>query len=136
MTKDLNPTANHYVTNKVLIPLLLRDQGTGVLSTELAEKLRQIAIRYARSPSFRGYSYKDEMIAEAILALCVAWTKIDLQRPSLNPFSYFTTVCYHRFLRVIKNERYQRDLKDKLAIECEHSPSWSYRDRSEQQDFT
>ena len=83
-------TKNHYVTNAELLPLIIRDKAAGKLSNELAQKLMLIAQRYSFSASFVRYSYREDMVAFAVLNLVNNWHKFD-ETVTSNPFAFYTT---------------------------------------------
>lgn len=119
MSRFKDSTGNEkYVTNAELLPVLLRDQATGVMSDELGLMMYKIADRYSRSPNFKHYSFRDEMVALAVVHLMKAWKKFDPERGG-NPFSFFTTACYYAFVHVLNLEREQRDIKVDLWAQNE-----------------
>ncbi len=62
---------------------------------------------------FINYTYKDVMISEGLYA-CIRY--IDNFDPigHENPFGYFTMVAYNAFVQIIKKEKRQSDIKNKL----------------------
>ena len=80
------------------------------LEDELAESVYKIAVGLSYSPNFINYSYKDEMIGDAVVKMIAAVKnkKFNLDSPS-NPFSYFTTIAYHAFINRIKKEKKYRE---------------------------
>jgi hypothetical protein len=114
-----------YVTNAELREALAEARAKGVLTERLAKGLMLIAEKYSRSPQYVGYSYREDMVAEAIAAEARAWDKFDPEK-SDNPFAYFTTVCYRAFLKVLNEERKARDIRDELLIEAGANASWNY----------
>ena len=121
-------TKNHYVTNAELLPLILRDKAAVKLSNELAKKLLMIAQRYSYSASFGRYSYREDMVAFAVLNLVNNWHKFD-ETVTSNPFAFYTTAVYRSFLHYMADERSQRDTRDALLIEAGANPSFSYQER-------
>jgi len=63
-----------------------------------------ICQRLSFRPNFSGYSYKDEMVSDAIENSILYIRKFKPEK-SNNPFSYFTTVAYFSFLRRINKEK-------------------------------
>lgn len=122
-------TKGHYVTNAELLPLIIRDKAAGKLSNELASKLILIAQRYSYSASFSRYSYRDDMVAFAVLNLVNNWHKFD-ETVTNNPFAFYTTAVYRSFLQYLADEREQRDTRDALLVEAGANPSFSYQERS------
>lgn len=63
--------------------------------------------------SFINYSFKDEMISDAI-ENCVKALHSFNPDISKNPFSYFTQVCFFAFIRRIQSEKRQGYIKWKM----------------------
>lgn len=118
----------HYVSNPVFLAALIewKEQITlaekkgkerPVMPQYLGECILKIATRLAFAPNFIGYSYRDEMIGDAIENCSrVAWKTFDPARYN-NPFAYTTQICYNAFLRRIAAEKKQSYIKGKLIEE-------------------
>ena len=100
----------YYVNPKRFLELLKTYYTTDDLDDELAESTYKIAVGLSYSPNFINYSYKDEMIGDAVVKMIAAVKnkKFNIDSPS-NPFSYFTTIAYHAFINRIKKEKKYRD---------------------------
>lgn len=122
-------TKGHYVTNAELLPAIARDKKAGKLSNELARMLMLIAERYSYSASFVKYSYREDMVAFAVVNLVNNWHKFN-EEVSSNPFAFYTTAVYRSFLQFLADEKAQRDTRDALLVEAGANPSFSYQDRS------
>ena len=122
-------TKGHYVTNADLMEAIAADKKTGVLSNRLAKYLYMIAERYSFSPSFAGYSFREDMVAFAVVNLCANWHKFDPEI-SNQPFSFYTTAVYRSFLQYLSDEKKQRNIRDELLVEAGANPSFSYQERS------
>lgn len=81
------------------------------LSNYIGDCFIKIANNLARKYQFASYSYKEEMILDAILH-CVKYADSFKTNTSTNPFSYFTQACYYQFLAKIKEE------KEELYAKC------------------
>lgn len=123
-------TRGHYVTNAELLPAIAEDKKAGKLSNKLAKMLHMIAERYSYSPSFAGYSFREEMVADAVANLCVNWHKFDPAK-SDNPFAFYTTACYRSFLQRLADEKKHRELRDALLVEHGATPSFSYQEKTQ-----
>lgn len=123
-------TRGHYVTNAQLLPEIqaCKDNGNK-LSNTLAKYLYMIAERYSYSPSFGGYSFREDMVSFAVVNLCANWHKFDPAK-SDNPFAFYTTACYRSFLQYLADEKKQRNIRDELLIDSGANPSFSYQERS------
>ena len=100
----------YYVSPKRFLQLLKEYYETDDLVEELASDTSKIAVGLSYSPNFINYSYKDEMIGDAIVKMIAAVKnkKFNLESTS-NPFSYFTTIAYHAFINRIKKEKKYRE---------------------------
>ena len=100
----------YYVSPKRFLQLLTEYYETDDLVEELAESTAKIAVGLSYSPNFINYSYKDEMIGDAVVKMIAAVKnkKFNLESTS-NPFSYFTTIAYHAFINRIKKEKKYRE---------------------------
>lgn len=89
----------------------------------------QIAWRFSSMPCFRSYTFRDDMVSEAV-ARCihVALPKLD---PTKEAFSYLTTTIRNVFLSKINKERKYIKLKLKLQAETEGQ---NFRDRYAEDD--
>lgn len=70
---------------------------------DIAEGIFQICTNLARSGRFAGYTWKDDMIGEAILDCIRSARKFNPERSS-NPFAYFTQIAYNAFRRCLNSE--------------------------------
>jgi len=100
----------YYVNPKEFLQNLKYYYVTDDLIDELAEAVYKIAVGLSYSPNFINYSYKDEMIGDAVVKMIAAVKnkKFRIDSPS-NPFSYFTTIAYHAFINRIKKEKKYRE---------------------------
>jgi hypothetical protein len=121
-------TKGHYVKNADLLPAFHEAKALNKLTPKLAEMLMKIAERYSYHPWFVGFSYREDMVAFAIVNLCANWHKFNPEKSS-NPFSYYTTACYRSFQAYLGDERKERDGRDKLLIEAGANPSFNYQMR-------
>jgi hypothetical protein len=72
----------------------------------IAESINKIAHGLSFSSNFINYTYKDEMIGDAIVKMYTAVKNKKFNVDSeYNPFSYFTTIAFHAFINRIKKEK-------------------------------
>ena len=76
----------------------------GICFMKICEKL-------ANRPNFFSYTYKEDMIADAIENCIRGIHSFDVERT--NPFAYFTRTAWNAFLRRIEAEKEQSYLKHK-----------------------
>lgn len=123
-------TRGHYVTNAQLLEAIAADKLNGrKLSSKLAKYLWMIAERYSYSPSFAGYSFREDMVSFAVVNLCANWYKFDPLK-SDNPFAFYTTAAYRSFLQYLADEKKQRDIRDTLLVDAGANPSFSFQERA------
>ena len=91
---------------------LRRYKKTGQMSERLGEMFLAIARRFTARSCFYGYSYRDDMVSEAVYRMVTQVDKFDPDHPSGNPFAYFTQIAYHQVLNVLKKEKKQVAIKD------------------------
>jgi hypothetical protein len=78
----------------------------------MATCLMLIAKNLANKPNFYAYTFKDEMIGDAIENCIMYFHNFDPDKSS-NPFAYFTQIIYFAFLRRIQKEKKQLYVKYK-----------------------
>jgi DNA-directed RNA polymerase specialized sigma subunit len=91
-------TAKYYITNGKMLPEVIKSKAQGVLTNELAKMLMMLTRKYAQRPCFSGYTYKEDMISEALANLCQNALKFNPEKSS-NPFAYYTTCINSSFLQ-------------------------------------
>lgn len=82
------------------------------LSNYIGECVYSIATKYSNKPSFVSYSYKDEMISDAIRDSILYFDTFDTDRGQ-NAFAYFTQVVHNAFIRRIHKEKKEQYIKYK-----------------------
>ena len=90
--------------------------------------LYKIAVGLSNNGKFSGYTWKDEMICDALSKRnrALIGRKFDFSK-ACNPFSYFNRIFWREFVRRIKLEKKQLDTKQKYSQE-------HYRDFAEDSD--
>ena len=87
-----------------------------VVPNYIAQGFQQIAEGLSHRPNFISYSYRDEMVMDAIenCLRAIRNYNIDAATRTGNPnaFAYFTQISYWAFLRRIAKEKKQQDIKD------------------------
>lgn len=118
MSKD-----NHYVDNKKLYTEMIKyvesykkakEDNTPLPKTSdyIGECIWLIANRLSTNRNFIGYTYREEMIGDAI-ENCLRYLHNFNPDKSNNPFAYFTQIMYYAFLRRIDKEKKQSYIKYK-----------------------
>jgi len=96
----------HYVDPALFKQQLTEYYKTGIGEDLLAESISKIAHGLSYSSNFINYTYKDEMIGDALVKMFTAVKnhKFNVESEH-NPFSYFTTIAFHAFINRIKKEK-------------------------------
>ena len=116
-----------YLSNSEFLAQVISCQETGVISNRLGEMFMILATRYASRPNFSGYSYKDEMIAHALVACVASVNKFNTER-SENPFAYYTQVINSAFLQILNKEKKHQNIRDKALQDANMNPSFGFDD--------
>ena len=96
----------HYVNSREFEDEIKSYYNTDKMTDKLCDSLNKIANGLSYAPNFLNYSYKEEMVGDAIVKMFSALKnkkfKIDC---GFSPFSYFTTIAFHAFINRIKKEK-------------------------------
>lgn len=79
----------------------------------IVDAMIKIANRLTYKPNFINYTYKDDMISDALYD-CVRFAKKFNINKGTNPFSYITTICFYAFLRRIDKEKTHTYIKARV----------------------
>lgn len=104
----------YYVNPKEFYSQIKTYYETDDLCDTLAESVHKIAIGLSYAANFINYTYKDEMVGDAVVKMFTALKhkKFNIKTHT-NPFSYFTTIAYHAFINRIKKEkRYKQTINE------------------------
>ena len=135
----------HYVNNKEFTEAVANYNESVLLAKEkgdepprmteyIGECIYKIATRLSTRPNFINYTYRDEMICDAI-ENCIQYIRNFNREKSNNAFAYVTQICYYAFLRRIQKEKKQVFIKQKqidaanitmdayTTIDGEHDPN-------------
>jgi hypothetical protein len=129
ITKKRRKEGTDYIDNKELSnALAVHVQSVKAATDEnreppqindyIAKGILQIANGLSRSPNFMNYSYRDDMVMDAVENCVKVINNFDINAKTRtgtpNAFSYFTQICFFAFLRRIAKEKKQSDIKQKL----------------------
>ena len=96
----------HYVNSREFEDEIRSYYKTDTMTDKLCESINKIANGLSYAPNFLNYSYKEDMVGDAIVKMFSALKnkkfKIDC---GFSPFSYFTTIAFHAFINRIKKEK-------------------------------
>jgi DNA-directed RNA polymerase specialized sigma24 family protein len=106
MAKEVKNKEHYYIDPKEFKDSLQQYYSTDNMTDDLAENIKKIAYGLSYNPSFINYTYKDDMIGDALIKMYAAlkYKKYNFDNNS-NPFSYFTTIAFHAFINRIKKEK-------------------------------
>ena len=130
--------SEHYVNNKELLEALIvyrakvrdeffsrhgreptkedrskRWEGKPPITNYLGECFLKIATHLSYKPNFVNYMFRDDMISDGI-ENCVQYIHNFDPEKSKNPFAYFTQIIHYAFLRRIRKEKKQLEIKTKI----------------------
>jgi hypothetical protein len=116
-------SSRHYINNRTLFEALVKYK-TGVdeakangttpprIPEYIGECFYKIATRLSTKYKYVNYTFRDEMIADAIENCVAAVNNFDPSK-SNNPFAYFTQIIGNAFIRRIMKEKKQTYVKYK-----------------------
>jgi len=89
----------------------------------------KIAEGLSHKPNFSGYTYREEMVMDAVENCIKAIMNYDVKKATRtglpNAFAYFTQITYYAFLRRIAKEKKHQDIKE---LYMEHSGAEGFMD--------
>lgn len=109
-TPSIKKEKVHFVNNKEFHKELLaykRKKYEGKIPDDLAKFFLVMATKMTEARCFAGYTFKDELIGEALITCFKYLDRFDTKRK--NPFGYFTSVIYFSFLKTIKENKKKRE---------------------------
>lgn len=97
---------DHYVNCREFEDAIRGYYQSDNITSYLGDSIRKIACGLSYAPNFINYSFKDDMIGDAVLKMYQALKhkKFKLDH-GFSPFSYFTTIAFHAFISRIKKEK-------------------------------
>lgn len=113
MDNNKKESIEMYVTNKEILECVDGWDKEKPMPNKLGEIFLIIATNLSNKSNFVGYTWKDEMVAEAVYT-CVKYFKNFDQEKSNNPFAYITRICYNSFVNSIKKNNRHGKIKQEL----------------------
>lgn len=102
---------NIYLENSDILTELTEFRKKGIVSEELGIMIVKIANNYSKLGSFSGYTWREDMVSEAVLT-CIKYLHNFNPDKSSNPFSYITTICKNAFINYITKQKKHSNIKD------------------------
>jgi len=101
----------YYVSPKAFSKLILDYYKTDDMTDNLVLMASKIAQRLAYKPNFINYTYREDMVGDAIIKMVGALKhkKFNPAKAKGNPFSYFTKIAINAFKNRIKKEKKQHE---------------------------
>jgi DNA-directed RNA polymerase specialized sigma24 family protein len=114
---------NNYINNKTLYGAMIHYKNDLKTAHEnnkikpqvpryIGESILLICTNLAKKPNFSGYTYKEDMISDAIIDCVAAVDNFNPDKTN-NPFAYFTQIAWNAFIRRIHKEKKQTYVKHK-----------------------
>jgi hypothetical protein len=94
----------------------------GKVTNRLGAMWMKLVERYGHRGNWRGYTYLDEMRAQALLQLSQVGLQFDESKSS-NPFAYYTQCVSTSFLKILTTEKKSQSIRDDLLIMNNSTPS-------------
>ena len=102
-----------YVKNKDLLVEMKKYRESGEISEELGRMYMLIASNLSNKSNFIGYTWREEMVADAVLTCCKYGKNFDPEKGK-NPFAYITRICYNAMVTYIKKQNRHGTIKQSL----------------------
>lgn len=100
------------------------NKSHGRMTEDLGRMFLKLADRYGTRSNWRGYTYNDEMRAQAVLQLSQIGLQFD-ESKSLNPFAYYTAAVTNSFTRVLNIEKKNQNIRDDILQDNGLNPSFT-----------
>lgn len=115
---------NYYVDPDVFKADIVLAYKKKEITDPVAATIFKIATRLAFNPKFINYTYKEEMIGDAIIKMLMAVKNKKYRPDAGNAFSYFNMIAFHSFQNRIKKEKREKDfiysMQDETLSELEN----------------
>ena len=100
----------HYVNPETFKEEIQKYYLSGFCNDYLGGCLNKSAEGLGYNPKFINYSYKEDMIGDALIKMFSALKRKKFNVDSdTSPFGYFTTIAFHAFINRIKKEKKHHD---------------------------
>lgn len=98
----------------------------GKMTNRLALMFMKLTERYSHRGNWRGYTYIEDMRAQALAQLAAVGLKFDESRSdNPNPFAYYTAIVTSSFTRILNVEKRSQTIRDDLLIMAGATPSFT-----------
>ena len=118
---------NHYVDNEKFFKEIKKwkqrvidarevDEPDPPSTEYMGECFLKISENLAWRPNFINYTFRDDLVSDGI-ENCLLYAHNFLPEKSKNPFSYFTQIIHHAYIRRITKEKKQMHIKYRIIEE-------------------
>ena len=136
----------HYVNNKLFSQSVVdyvtlaneardKQEDEPIITEYIGTCFLKIAEGLSHKPNFVGYTYREEMVMDAVENCIKAIMNYDVKKATRtglpNAFAYFTQITYYAFLRRIAKEKKQQDIKEKYI---DHAGAGAFMDIADHPD--
>lgn len=97
----------------------------------LCESVIKLVTNMAQRSNFATYTYKDEMILDAIENIILKFDNFDPTNNKQNPFGYFSMISWRAFIRRLQKESVQHYIKCKTSANFGNLDEDEYGDLDE-----
>tara|TARA_B110000908_G_scaffold172593_1_gene241094 strand:+ start:2800 stop:3411 length:612 start_codon:yes stop_codon:yes gene_type:complete len=126
--KRVRRAKEHYVNNKEFSQAVVdyvnsvnesraQENEEPVITDYIGRCFLKICDGLSHKPNFIGYTYREEMVMDAVENCIKAIMNYDVKKATRtglpNAFAYFTQISYYAFLRRIAKEKKQQDIKER-----------------------
>ena len=130
----------HYVNNKLFSQSVVdyvtsvneardKSEDEPIITEYIGTCFLKIAEGLSHKPNFVGYTYREEMVMDAVENCIKAIMNYDVKKATRtglpNAFAYFTQITYYAFLRRIAKEKKQQEIKEKYI---DHAGAGAFMD--------
>lgn len=98
----------------------------GKPSNQLIKSIMKLVDRLSSKGNFCNYSYLEDMKGQALLQLSVVSLQFD-ESKSNNPFAWYTATAKTSFIKVLKNEKKVRNIRDELMMTAGYAASFGHQ---------
>ena len=99
----------------------------GKLSNSLVKSIMMLVNHYSQKGNFRNYTYLDDMRGQALLQMSQVALQFD-ENKSSNPFAFYTQCIKNSFIKILKQEKKVRTIRDDLITAEGMQASFTYQD--------
>jgi len=106
------------------------NQEHGKMTNKLALMYMKLCERYGTRANWRGYTYNDEMQAQALMQLSQIGLQFD-ESKSDNPFAYYTAAITNSFTRILNIEKKNQNIRDDIMEMEGMMPSYTRQNKND-----